>query len=305
MTDFANLPTQEGLNALYGSWNPESYARGYQNQDLAEQFRQQAYQQQQNATRKGSLENDQSEQMNPLLLEQRRGLNTQTGLENTSKGIKNSGDQLALERQQANQQNVLNEDQRKAVLAAPQHEIDMMDKQIELGLRNPDPQVRSRALEMQSWLPTIQAARRRAADDIAKIKETSKGHIAGIEASGKNSLALEDQQFEHGKYDRNSKAGFSIEQRIDMENDPAKKMALLIDAANQADQAGDKDSANLYVQRAQALDNLVKMRSAGAMPKAGTLDLGQAAQLPTNPSPSAMPQNGPTRGTAQNPIVLK
>lgn len=41
--DSPSLPSQADLNSLYGSQNPLSYMRGYQNQDLADQFRQQAF----------------------------------------------------------------------------------------------------------------------------------------------------------------------------------------------------------------------------------------------------------------------
>jgi len=64
------FPTQEGLNALYGGYNPMAYFKGYANQQLADQFRQQSLQQEQNATRKGVLENQQSEVFNPLLVQE-------------------------------------------------------------------------------------------------------------------------------------------------------------------------------------------------------------------------------------------
>ena len=55
--DSANLPSQGDLNNLYGAWNPMSYMQGYENQDLASQFRQQAFAANANTVQKGDIEN--------------------------------------------------------------------------------------------------------------------------------------------------------------------------------------------------------------------------------------------------------
>lgn len=59
--DPSTLPSQADLNSLYGAWNPLSYMRGFQNQDLQDQFRQQAYDANANTVQKGVLENLASE----------------------------------------------------------------------------------------------------------------------------------------------------------------------------------------------------------------------------------------------------
>lgn len=96
MMDSANLPSQTDLNSLYGAWNPMAYMEGQKNQDLAAQFRNQAFDANNNTVTKGILENDQSAQMNPLLLTQQDLTNTGLGLSNTGKGISNKSAQLDL-----------------------------------------------------------------------------------------------------------------------------------------------------------------------------------------------------------------
>ena len=90
MMDSANLPSQTDLNSLYGAWNPMSYIQGQQNQDLASQFRDQAYKANQNTVTEGALKNDQASQMNPLLLAQQGLTNTGLDLGNNTKAISNA-----------------------------------------------------------------------------------------------------------------------------------------------------------------------------------------------------------------------
>jgi hypothetical protein len=63
--DPSTLPSQTDLNSLMGSWNPMSYMQGFQNQDLANQFRQQSYQANANTVDKGTLENQLSAATQP------------------------------------------------------------------------------------------------------------------------------------------------------------------------------------------------------------------------------------------------
>ena len=90
MMDSANLPAQADLNSLYGAWNPMSYMQGQQNQDLASQFRDQAFKSNQNEITQGALKNEQSASMNPLLLAQQGLTNTNLDLGNQGKGISNA-----------------------------------------------------------------------------------------------------------------------------------------------------------------------------------------------------------------------
>jgi len=92
----ANLPNQDSLNALYGSWNPMAYSQGYQNQDTANAFRDQAYQQQQNTTQQGTLADQFNAANNPQLLA-KQGLDNQlTAADITGKNINNASSGIDL-----------------------------------------------------------------------------------------------------------------------------------------------------------------------------------------------------------------
>lgn len=99
--DSANLPSQTDLNSLYGAWNPMAYIQGQQNQDLAAQFRDQAYKANQNTVTEGALKNDQASQMNPLLLAQQGLTNTGLDLTNQGTGIKNASSGIDLAQKSA------------------------------------------------------------------------------------------------------------------------------------------------------------------------------------------------------------
>jgi len=96
----ANLPSQADLNSLYGAWNPMSYMQGQQNQDLAQQFRDQAFQGNQNTLMRDAMANDQAAQMNPMLLEGKRQDITRTGLLNDQSAIENQSAGLKLDTNQ-------------------------------------------------------------------------------------------------------------------------------------------------------------------------------------------------------------
>jgi hypothetical protein len=101
MMDSSNLPSQADLNSLYGAWNPMSYMQGQQNQDLAAQFRDQAYKNNQNTVTEGALKNDQAVQMNPLLLAEKGLTNTGLSLGNSGKAISNASAGIDLGQKQA------------------------------------------------------------------------------------------------------------------------------------------------------------------------------------------------------------
>jgi hypothetical protein len=110
--DSANLPNQGDLNSLYGAWNPMSYMQGYENQDLASQFRQQAFNANQNTVAKGQIENTLAGATLPYDVAQKQA-NVDSTLASTDKT--RIGNQEAALTLAGNQQN---QDQRIAAEAA-------------------------------------------------------------------------------------------------------------------------------------------------------------------------------------------
>ena len=301
MADYGQYPSLADLSSIYGEGSLSGNLEARRNLELADQFRQEAFKQQQNTTRKGTLENDQSAEMNPLLIDQRRVLNEGDVLANTGKRTANQSNQLLLERQQANQQNVLNEDQRKAAVAAPQHEIDMFDKKIEMGLRNPDPKIRSQALEMQSWLPAILAERRKFQQQLDLEGVQQKGRLALVGAQGQNAKDIAQMNIDAGKFKGKAGQGVAaIKDAVQSGKMSAEKAAVALHGAAQFTE--DPELAAKYTQMAQQYEQFaMQQRNAGA---GGKLDIGAATGMPTQTLPPALGTT-PQQGTAQNPIVLK
>ena len=90
----ANLPTQQELSSLYGSWNPAGYMQGMQNQQLADQFRQQGLVSNDIANQTAAQTFNKNETMNPLL-----ALHQQ--LTNTGQDLTNQKDQLGVDKTKA------------------------------------------------------------------------------------------------------------------------------------------------------------------------------------------------------------
>lgn len=124
--------------------------------------------------------------------------------------------------------------------------------------------------------------------------------IKKIRAQGEETRKTNRELAEQGRFNRPNKYSLSIEQKIDAENEPAKKMALLLDAAKQAEEAGQSALAESYRARAAQLENLARLRASNANPAAGKVDIGSTAGVPTNPVPPVMPPN-----TKQQPLSAR
>jgi hypothetical protein len=130
--------------------------------------------------------------------------------------------------------------------------------------------------------------------DFIMQRQKDAADMARVGAQGHNAKELMQMQIDAGRFKKNDKAGYDLAVRIDMENDPRKKQALLIDAAQQAAAAGDTEQAEFFTSRARALDPAVAGQNA-ARAKEGALDLTgvTGGQVPTKPVPSTMPTNSP------------
>lgn len=160
------------------------------------------------------------------------------------------------------------------------NDLSEAENAVKTALTHPSAAVRQQANQMWEQLSQVK-----------ELRERSKAAMELEQSRAGNQRDLMQQQIDAGRFKKYDKSNLSIATRIDMENDPAKKQAALIDAATQAQAQGDMESAQYYVQRAQALDNAVKLqRNAAAKP--GTVDIAATAPgIAVNPSPSAMPTN--------------
>lgn len=154
---------------------------------------------------------------------------------------------------------------------------------VKTALTHPSAAVRQQANQMWEQLSHIKELKLKASDAQA-LEDRRAG----------NQQALMQQQIDAGRFKKTDKSNMSLATRIDMENDPAKKQAALIDAATQAQQDGDMESAQYYISRAQALDKAVVLQR-NATVKPGAVDIGATAPgIQVNPNASAMPGNTPS-----------
>ena len=300
-----NLPNMAELSSMYGSWNPMAYATGMANQDIAAQFRNQDYQQQQNNTLEGLLKNQQSEQMNPLLLERQRGVNKAEDLLNEGRGYDNTTKRLQSERDVADQGNRLSADQRKAAISASDDDIKLYDNHVGQLLRSADPKERQQGLIMQGYLPSILAERRKNEQEMALQSEQTRSHLAGIGMGNASAQQIEQMRIDAGKYNRKSFA-MTINDRIMRARTPVEKAEALEDAYATASLSGDQEAAAVYKQRAMEARQRAAEDAANRGAANPRADLGALGVTPTAPPAANAPIAGNKGlGTADNPIVLK
>jgi hypothetical protein len=180
--------------------NPFAAYQANQQMDLAKQFQDQKYQQEQNTTNKGTLENIFSAQNNPNKVQGQILQNEGQGLLNESQGYKNRTDRLGAERAEANQQNVLSADQRAAALKMSEDDMKAFDFHVGELLRNPDPAQRAEGAKLQTYLSSYQAERRKAADELTKAGEASRIHAGSAER-------IANANIEAGRWDKAAKGG--------------------------------------------------------------------------------------------------
>lgn len=183
--------------------NPFAAYQANQQMDLAKQFQDQKYQQEQNTTNKGTLENIFSAQNNPNKVQQQILQNEGLGLSNENMGYKNRTDKLGAERAEANQQNILSADQRAAALKMSEDDMKAFDFHVGELLRNPDAAQRAEGAKLQTYLSSYQAERRKAADELSKAGEASRIHAGSAER-------IANANIEAGRWDKAPKGGSSL-----------------------------------------------------------------------------------------------
>ena len=195
------------------------------------------------------------------------------------------------------------EQQRKAKISELATQVTSNDlMQAENGIKqmmaHPDPKIRAQGQQLYAGIAEIQK------EKLKQQAEMQRALAVGAQ-SGRNAKELMQMQIDAGRFKRNDKSSIALETRIDMETDPAKKQAMLIDAAMQAKQAGIDDAVEAYTARAQALDNAVKLQRQ-AQVKGGGVDAAAMANLPTQAAPSAMPEPAaPKGGQLSSPEDIK
>jgi len=207
MMDSANLPSQTDLNSLYGAWNPMSYMQGFQNQSIADQFRQQAFQGNDLANQKSQQALDQDTLMNPERLRHIQGTNQGQEYKNTVEGI-------AATRAKASEGFNLSEDLRQQAITMSADDFKQADQHIERLLRSQDPKEQAMGLKLQSTLPAMLAEKRKDDQAMAIQREQTRAHLGGAQITADASTHNMDASIEAGRYAPKGAAGLSFTQNI-------------------------------------------------------------------------------------------
>jgi len=216
----ANIPKQEELNALYGSWNPGAYMRGFENQGLADQFRQQSFQANQQGIDKAQQEYNQNEVMNPLKVAQMTGTNEGQVNANVLSG-------LNVERAQANQGALMSEDLRAHAIKMTDDDFKKTDQHIESLLRDPDPEKQRLGLKLQATTPVMLAEKRKYDQAMALQQEQSRSHLQGIGAQTAAQERMNEANIAAGKYVKAAGGGNSSSMRLKFNSmPPATRMGI-------------------------------------------------------------------------------
>lgn len=300
MADNAQMPSLADLQGIYGAWNPQAYLQAQENLGLGQQFQQQALQQQQNTTQKGTLENLFAEQNNPNKIQQQI-------LENTGKQTSNEMAGLGLERARANQTNLLNEDQRKAAIGATEDEMKAWDQHVYQLMRSPNPRDQQEAAQMQQLMPAFQEARRKHQEELdkTKLQTGSAEKIAGMNIASREKMNQDN--LGAGKYVRASKGGqgiADIQSAVQTGKMTAEKAAVALHGAAMFTE--DPEQAQKYREMASQYEQFAmnqRNAMAGGKPDLGQMGIPTQTMAPalgtvqqTAPTAKAIPKVGEVRG---------
>lgn len=192
----ANLPKQDELNALYGAWNPMSYMQGHLNQDLASQFRDQAFQANAGDLLKTNMANQQSMEMNPLLLERQRNDNISTGVKARTDAALEGDNISAMHSKLATQ---LTDDN-----------IKQLQNDIQTKLVRGTPQEQQQASQAYGHLMEVMKAKTLSDAQMAQTKYSADSHAGTAKLQIQGQKDIEQMRIDAGKYKKGT-AGYSSE----------------------------------------------------------------------------------------------
>lgn len=296
-------PTIQELSGIYGDWNPMAYSRGMRSQDLADQFRQQAFDSNAVEMRKNQMANDQAEQMNPLLIAQQQ-------LTNSGLDTKNKSEALSYSNKVS-----LNDDQLKADRAALQEKYSASelaqigDNVMRKHLENIQSGDLVGARKTQRLLEVL-GTPAQVADRLERRAIADNNNATSIKTTGMHTASQErinQANIDAGKYNRN-KFGVTIQTQLMKAKSAREKAEILEEAYYTADAAGDAPAAELYKKRAlEARERAAEDARNQGLARPG-IDVPAVAGLPAQEAPAAkapIAGGGAKPGTADNPIVLK
>lgn len=260
--------------------DPMAYGQSIHRLGLAKLFQAEKQKQAESKTLADTMANDQSQQMNPLLVQQQR-------LVNTGKDTSNQEAGLTLKRNKAVHSYNLDADQRAAILKIGEDQLKTAQQKIDLDYASGDPVRIERAKHGEQWLSTVRAEKRK--NDAKMEKERYKQMQETGRATERNATTLEAQRI--AGQSRTDVAGMKgankgvtdIKQAVlSGKMSPANAAVAFHGAAMTA---ADPEDRALYAQMASDYETLAKQMPAAG--NAGKIDTPAVAGLPAVQQPSA------------------
>ena len=270
----ANLPSQEGLNALYGAWNPMSYMQGHLNQDLASQFRDQAYQTNAGDLAKTQIANEQSIAMNPMLLEQQSNKNTTEGVQARIAADTEGDATKAMHSKLATQ---LTDD-----------DVKQLQNDIQTKLIKGTPEEQQQASQAYGHLMEVMKAKTLSDAQFKQAKYTADSSAGNNRATIASNEKLEQMRIDAGKYRKADRFAIGFDSELGKAQGAAKKLAVVQQYMGLAQ--SDPELTEL-IPKLQALQVTLEPQAQAELaqtPKGGTVDIGTTTKgkVPVNPTPS-------------------
>ena len=253
------------------------FAQGdaFKQADLNSLYNQQQLEQAKNQTLEGQFKNQQSQVMNPLLVDQQRQQNANLGYVGQGQQNANviSGNNAELST--ANQGNALSKQAREAAISASDDEMKQLGQHITKMYM--DPATRADAVALEQLMPEMRKARATHADAMEKAQEETYRHLEGIKAQTGAQERMQRESINAGRWKpKGGSASLSIQERVAQGKMSAQQAAVAFHAAAQFSE--DPDLAQKYETMAQQYEQQdINRPSAG---KVGGIDLPAVANLP-------------------------
>jgi hypothetical protein len=294
-----NMPNIGDLQTMYGSWNPQAYLEAQENAGLARQMYKEKMAQEEQATRKSSLDNMFTEQDMPARLEERVLKNKDQGvitqgrvLDNTGKVTTNRSNELDLQRKEAMHKFGLEQDQLDAVLKASETQLKQADTQAEMMIRSNDPAVQKQGLYLASLTKSARELKMKHEQDMEKTRyeqtESNKRAAGNNAATIKAAQIGADSRITAASMRGAGKVSLSIQEQVASGKLTYERAAVMLSGAAMMEEDPDKKAA--LEQQAVKYEQAAKdLRNASA---AGKIDVAGQAGLPTQQVPNVLGSTG-------------
>ena len=168
--------------------NPLAYDQSMTQLGLAKLYQAEKQKQAENTTLEGALKNDQSRQMNPMLLEQQFQTNVDKGMDNQNKGMT-----LGMREQTYDQE--LQKKIDDFATQADESKLKSIEQKINLAMLSGDPQKVAQAKQAEQFLASVRESKRKS--DAALLQVTEPARIQAQKAK-----EVEQMGIDAGKYVR-------------------------------------------------------------------------------------------------------